>query len=123
MNLITNKQEVLILVENQHGYENLCRIISSMHDDPNGDIPDILRKYHSGVFVLGYDISIMKELSNFIPDSHLFVELRPGFQESTIKNISKELKLEIVATGMFILKIKVSTRHIWPFVQSIVIAH
>ena len=99
VNLITNKQEVLILVENQHGYENLCRIISSMHDDPNRDIPDILRKYHSGVFVLGYDISIMKELSNFIPDSHLFVELRPGFQESTIKNISKELKLEIVATG------------------------
>ena len=89
VNLITNKQEVLILVENQYGYENLCRIISSMHDEPNGDIPDILRKYHAGVFVLGYDISILKELSSFIPDSHLFVELRPGFQESTIKSISE----------------------------------
>ena len=30
VNLITKKQEVLILVENQHGYENLCRIISSI---------------------------------------------------------------------------------------------
>ena len=99
VNLITSKQEVLILVENQHGYENLCRIISSMHDDPNGDISDILRKYHAGVFVLGYDISILKELSSFIPNSHLFVELRPGLQESTIKSISEELKLEIVATG------------------------
>ena len=53
VNLITNKQEILILVENQNGYENLCRIISDLHDHPNRDIPDILKQYYSGLFVLG----------------------------------------------------------------------
>ena len=99
VNLITNKQEILILVENQNGYENLCRIISDLHDDSNRDIPGILKQYHSGLFVLGHEISILRALSNFIPDTHLFVELRPGLQESSMKELSKELRLEMVATG------------------------
>ena len=99
VNLITNKQEILILVENQNGYENLCRIISDLHDHPNRDIPDILKQYYSGLFVLGSEISILRALSNFIPDTHLFVELRPGLQESSMKELSKELRLEMVATG------------------------
>ena len=50
VNLITDKQEVVILVENQSGYENLCRIISHVHDDHTQKISDIIRKYSSGLF-------------------------------------------------------------------------
>ena len=99
VNLITNRQEILILVENQNGYENLCRIISDIHDNSNRDIIDVLKKYHSGLFLLGHEISVLKALSDFIPDTHLFIELRPGFQETKMKELSKELKLEMVATG------------------------
>ena len=99
VNLITDRQELLILVENQNGYENLCRIISDVHDDPRSDLSDILKKYYSGLFILGHDVSTLKALRHFIPDTHLFIELRPSFQESTIKQLSKELRLEIVATG------------------------
>ena len=45
VNLITNKDEVILLVENQYGYENLCRVISTIHDNPDQEIADILKKY------------------------------------------------------------------------------
>ena len=99
VNLITNRQEILILVENQNGYENLCRIISDIHENSNRDIIDVLKKYHSGLFLLGHEISVLKALSDFIPETHLFIELRPGLQETKMKELSKELRLEMVATG------------------------
>ena len=33
--LITETDEAIILVENQFGYENLCRIISNIHNKPD----------------------------------------------------------------------------------------
>ncbi len=98
-NIITDKEEVLILVENQYGYENLCKIISKIHDNPNHDISDILKKYNLGVFVLAHSQELLRKLYNFIPNTHLFIELRPGINELFAKRLSKELKLEIIATG------------------------
>ena len=49
VNLIKDDQEVLILVENQYGYENLCRIISKVHSDINEKISDILKEYNLGL--------------------------------------------------------------------------
>ena len=99
VNLMTDTQEVVILVENQYGYENLCRIISEVHDDHTQIISDILKNYSSGLFVLSHDVSTLKALKHFIPDTHLFIELRPGMEESAIQQLAKDLKLEIVATG------------------------
>ena len=48
VNLMTSTDEIIILVENQYGYENLCQIISSVHDNPGQDISDILKKRLSG---------------------------------------------------------------------------
>ena len=106
VNLITDKQEVVILVENQSGYENLCRIISHVHDDHTQKISDIIRKYSSGLFVLSYDALTLKELQRSIPNTHLFIELRPGMEESVIQKLAKDLKLEIVATGDVYFKSK-----------------
>ena len=90
VNLMTDKQEVVILVENQYGYENLCRIISEVHDDQTKLISDILKNYSSGLFVLSHDISTLKALKDFIPDTHLFIELRPGMEESAIQQLAKD---------------------------------
>tara|TARA_B100000941_G_scaffold215955_1_gene158950 strand:+ start:432 stop:3407 length:2976 start_codon:yes stop_codon:yes gene_type:complete len=99
VNLIKDNQEVLILVENQYGYENLCRIISKVHSDKNQKISDILKEYNFGLFVLAYDESILRILNCFISNTHLFVELRPGIDELSMSKLSKKLGLEMVVTG------------------------
>ena len=98
-NLITEKDEVIILAENQYGYENMCRAVSAVHDNPNQSVVDILEKRLAGLFILAHDELTLKKLINIIPDTHLFIELRPGDQESLAKRMAKELKLEMVITG------------------------
>ena len=98
-NLITEKDEVILLVENQYGYENMCRAVSAVHDNPNQSVVDILEKRLAGLFILAHDKLTLKKLINIIPDTHLFIELRPGDQESLAKRMAKELKLEMVITG------------------------
>jgi len=98
-NLITEKDEVIILAENQYGYENMCRAVSAVHDNPNQSVVDILEKRLAGLFILAHDELTLKKLINIIPDTHLFIELRPGDQESLPKRMAKELKLEMVITG------------------------
>jgi len=98
-NLITEKDEVVLLAENQFGYENICRAVSAVHDDPSRSVVDIVHPLSSGLFILANDEFTLKALMDFIPDTHLFIELRPGIQESEAHHLSKKLKLEIVATG------------------------
>ena len=98
-NLITEKDEVILLAENQYGYENMCRAVSAVHDNPNQSVVDILEKRLAGLFILAHDKLTLKKLINIIPDTHLFIELRPGDQESLAKRMAKELKLEMVITG------------------------
>lgn len=98
-NLITTKDEVVLLAENQYGYENICRAVSAVHDDLNQSVVDIIRPLSSGLFILAHHESTLESFMDFIPDTHLFIELRPGIQESEVHRLSKKLKLEIVATG------------------------
>ena len=51
------------------------------------------------IFLILSQSLLKKKLIKFIPDTHLFIELRPGIQESEAHHLSKKLKLEIVATG------------------------
>ena len=73
--------------------------ISDVHDNTDYNLCNILEKYHSGLFILGYEAKLLKKLRKFVPNTHLFIELRPGFQESSIKRLSNDIRLEIVATG------------------------
>ena len=41
----------------------------------------------------------LEKLIQFIPNTHLFIELRPGIQESFAHKLAKKLKLEVIATG------------------------
>ena len=99
VNLITEQGEAVLLAENQNGYENISRIVSAIHDKPIQSIVDILKDYTVGLFVLAHERSTLSSLSKIIPNSHLFVELRPGVTERAAQQLSREFKLEIVATG------------------------
>ena len=99
VNLITVHDEVILLVENQNGYENLCRIVSVIHDNPDQRVYDVLEGYSFGLFVIAFEKHTLQLLHRFIPDTHLFIELRPGFSELQIQQLSRELKLEIIVTG------------------------
>ncbi|MFC1527992.1 DNA polymerase III subunit alpha [Candidatus Neomarinimicrobiota bacterium] len=98
-NIITAKDDVILLVENQTGYENLCRAISKVHNDDKQPLSKILSAGYSGIFFLAHQEKALNELSQFIPDTNLFVELRPGITEIRVQQLAKQFKLEIVATG------------------------
>jgi len=99
VNLITNIDEAVILAENRTGYENICRVITDCYTNPDQSVAEIIRQRCSGLFVLTYQLSLIKRLRSFIPDTHLFIELRPGVKETVVQNLSKIHRLEIVATG------------------------
>ena len=98
-NLITAMENVILLAENQTGYENMCRIISSIHDDPDASIPNLLVLFHSGLFILAHQDSVLVSLATFIPNSHLFVELRPSISEAKAQALANTYQLEIITTG------------------------
>ena len=97
--LITGTDEAIILVENQSGYENLCRLISNIHNKPDEALAVNLGSNISGLFILSHRLTTLHSLKPIIPDTHLFVEICPGLEEKKVHRISKKLNLEIVATG------------------------
>ncbi|MDB9871350.1 DNA polymerase III subunit alpha [bacterium] len=99
VNLITSIDEVVILVENDIGYENMCRAITNYYVNPICSVVDIIKKNSEGIFVLAYQSSLIERLKNIIPEDRLFIELRPGVEESFARKLSKKHKLEIIATG------------------------
>ena len=105
-NIITTSDEAVILVENQSGYENLCRIISHVHRNSDQSINQIIKDRCSGLFFLSHSENTLHSLKKIVPNSHLFIELRPGLQEKSIHDLSRKLKLEIIVTGDVYFKLK-----------------
>jgi error-prone DNA polymerase len=99
VNLITDHDDIILLVENQQGYENMCRIISRVHNDPDVSISNLLRPLYSGLFILAHQNNVLQSLATFIPNSHLFVELRPSITEAEARILANTYQLEIIASG------------------------
>ncbi|NHZ86840.1 MAG: PHP domain-containing protein, partial [Planctomycetia bacterium] len=111
-NIITAKDDVILLVENQIGYENLCRAISKVHDNDQQLLSEILSTGYSGLFFLAHQEKTLNELSQFIPNTNLFVELRPDTTEIQAQQLAKKFKLEIVTTGdVYFLKAEDQKAH------------
>ncbi len=98
-NLLLPNVDLILLVENQTGYENLCHILSAVHDDINIPVTSLLENHRTGLFFLSHQESVLETLITIIPKSHLFVELRPGMDESVAKRFASVFNLELVATG------------------------
>ena len=92
-NLITKTDEMVLLAESQYGYENMCRAVSAVHDSADRSVAENLKKNCAGLFVLSHHEPTLRKLIEFIPDTHLFIELCPGIQEISTQNLGKELKL------------------------------
>ena len=90
VNIVTAKDDVILLAENQVGYENMCRAISKVHDSPDLSLTELLSAGYSGLFFLAHQEATLNILSQFIPNSNLFVELRPGFAEAQMHALSKQ---------------------------------
>ena len=60
-NLIAKDEDIIVLVENQIGYENLCRIISKLHDNANQKVSDMIISYPSGLFILAENYLVLKQ--------------------------------------------------------------
>ncbi|MDP6570675.1 MAG: PHP domain-containing protein, partial [Candidatus Marinimicrobia bacterium] len=73
VNLITDHDEVVLLVENQQGYENMCRIISEVHESTDVSVADLLKSRCEGLFILAYEEKSLRLLSKLIASTHLFV--------------------------------------------------
>ncbi|MBN2280853.1 MAG: DNA polymerase III subunit alpha [Candidatus Marinimicrobia bacterium] len=98
-NIITDHFDLILLAENQKGYENICHIISDVKANKAITLQQLFEKQTAGVFILSHQVKVTKELRKFIPSSHLFVELRCGMSENDARFIARENGLEVVATG------------------------
>ncbi|MFQ6678403.1 MAG: DNA polymerase III subunit alpha [Fidelibacterota bacterium] len=98
-NIITPECDVILLAENQTGYENICRLVSMVHDEPEITIRALFQKHRDGLFVLSHSQSALSELVKIFPSSHLFVELRPTITEQHAKELAKQFGIDMVATG------------------------
>ncbi len=98
-NVLAGDADVVLLVENSAGYANLCRILSAVHDDAQIALEKLIEHHNSGLFILAHRPADLATLAPLVPDSHLFVELRPGVTETTARDLSRRHGLEMVATG------------------------
>lgn len=117
---------LILLAENQTGYENLCKIVSfasleGFYYKPRVD-KDLLRQYHEGIIALSGCIAgqvsqslladkyeeakaIAKEYSEIFGENNYFIEIQQhGMEEEHIANrgliqIARELNLPLVATN------------------------
>src|SRR6056297_428079 len=98
-NIITDNFDLILLAENQKGYENSCHIISDVKADREITLKKLLKKQNDGVFILAHQRTALAELRKYISATHLFVELRCGMSETDARAMAREFGLEMVATG------------------------
>ena len=99
VNIVTGTDEMILLAENQTGYENICRIISRVHDEPGASVTSLVKSRKAGLFVLTHLENTIQSLIKIFSDTQLFIELRPGVTEFRTLQLAKKYKLEMVATG------------------------
>ena len=92
-------QDLILLVEDQGGFENLCQILSRLHDEPEHDILPLLERWQAGLIALCPDLPLLPQLARVIPVGNLFGELRPGLGTEPMLAACKQLDLQPVATG------------------------
>jgi error-prone DNA polymerase len=93
------RQDVVLLVEHQEGYANLCRLLSKVHDEPESDVTTLLKAFGEGLFVLSPDPALLKRLAPAVSPDHLYGELRPGRDTTPILTACQDLNRHPVVTG------------------------
>jgi len=94
---VTDDHRAVLLVRDQTGYENLCRLLSDLHCRKDFDLPSAIARYRNGLCVLTDDARILRPLKSVSPED-LFVELSPGHQMHRALALARNTGLPPVAT-------------------------
>lgn len=94
----TREQRILAWVSNTQGYQNLCRLISLRHCDPEFSLDRSLSELCSGLILATDHPHILKQLKK-ISAENIYVEVSPGYNMHGALSLSKELGLPPVATN------------------------
>ncbi|HDI78674.1 MAG TPA: DNA polymerase III subunit alpha [Desulfobacteraceae bacterium] len=96
--IVHEKRRALLLVKNQKGYENLCKIISDRNCNQDFDIVSSIEAHREGLVVISDDFSLLRQLKRHSLDD-LYVELSPGYRMASCYAFSRESKIPPVATN------------------------
>jgi error-prone DNA polymerase len=94
---VTEGHRAVLLVRNQTGYGNLCRLLSDLHCRGDFDLPSAIAQYRDGLCVLTDDAGVLRPLKRVSPED-LFVELSPGHQMHRALALARDSDLPPVAT-------------------------
>jgi error-prone DNA polymerase len=100
--LVSNRQRALLLVRDQSGYSNLCRLISALHNDSAFDLAASLSRHRNGLFIISDDRALLTRLSQQNRGG-LYVELSPGHALEQSRQLARQLQLPPVATTRAVL--------------------
>jgi DNA polymerase III alpha subunit len=73
--ILTDMQRAVLLAENEHGYKNLCRIITSLNLDESFDLTEQLERNNEGVICISAQMDLLKQLKGILSKDRLFVGL------------------------------------------------
>ena len=77
--ILTDNQRAILLVENSAGYRNLCRITTSRNLCPNFDLIEQLKRNEEGLICICNRPELLGELKKFLDEDSLFAGCRePG---------------------------------------------
>jgi error-prone DNA polymerase len=76
--VMENAPPLLLLVENQHGYRNLCRLLTRMHTTTSAATLDWLAEHESGLIALGGAAprSDLQRLAQIFSPGRLYLEMQ-----------------------------------------------
>ncbi|WP_337872856.1 PHP domain-containing protein [Ignavibacterium sp.] len=90
----------IFLAKNQHGFSDICRIITSRKLDENFDLKTILKEYHPNLIIITPVIEYLKIIN---PQNQFYAELiRTKKQKNyttELYSLAKEKKIKVVATN------------------------
>ena len=99
---VTGSHRAVLLVRDQTGYENLCRLLSDLHCREDFDLPSAIARHRAGLCVLTDDARVLRHLKKVSPED-LFVELSPGHQMHRALALARDTGLPPVATTRALL--------------------
>ena len=76
--ILTDMQRAVLLAENECGYRNLCRIITSLNLDERFDLAEQLERKNEGVICISEQTDLLKQLKSILSKDRLFVGLHGG---------------------------------------------
>jgi len=100
--VVTDRHRAVLLVRDDEGYANLCRLLSARHGDADFDLCRHLVEEHRGLSVLTDDAAVVEALRRSTA-ADLFVELSPGHGMERALALARRTGLPPVATSRAVM--------------------